>query len=257
MKIKNFKLKSAIAFLCLLSFSPSSTAMVVTQEKGIRKRPTRPSLRGGGKRGVPPGRGRRPGGTLSGDQAACTKTKTPVTALIPLDVVGQTAEDYPVFWFYLPQAPQSIERGEFSVLSSQIGTELYKTHFTLPEAPGLVSISLPRQPATALKVGETYRWNFKLYCQGNQTHRSDIRTSGKIERIPASRNQTAATTSVVWFDTFNKVAIALQNQPITQDRSTFKELLNSIELPELGTAPIIGPVLIESISEEVLEEAKI
>jgi hypothetical protein len=120
----------------------------------------------------PPDNQRTPGGALGGlpnsSNPSCKSTSKPLTALIPVKNPVLTTREHPTFLFYVPYASDEVRVGEFSLLvGPEEKTRLYKTRFTLPQTPGIVSITLPSAPEYALEEGQYYHWYFKLYCQTN------------------------------------------------------------------------------------------
>ena len=57
------------------------------------------------------------------------------------------------------------------VLNDQIGHRVYETEVELPEAPGIIRLSLP-VTAPVIEPGEPYQWFFKVYCQSSSSSSS-------------------------------------------------------------------------------------
>lgn len=127
--------------------------------------PPPPSTTGAPGQGVD-GAGAR--GCLESEPIAQT-SKKPLTALVPVysasEVVwGVTTAEHPTLWFYVPYLRPAT--GKF-VLQDGEENSVYEADLTLPETPGVVSISLP-STAPPLEIGKPYHWYFKVYCQSQQ-----------------------------------------------------------------------------------------
>jgi hypothetical protein len=150
--------------------------------------------------------------------------------------------------FYVPYASDDVRFGEFSLL---VGPEekqkLYKTRFTLPQTPGIVSITLPSAPEYALEEGQYYHWYFTLYCQSNTSSQPDVDVNGWVQRValtPERDRQINAATPDVWYDASANLAQSLRASP--QDaklKNDWLNLLKSIGLEDLAQEPLVGPVI--------------
>jgi hypothetical protein len=187
----------------------------------------------------------RPGGLFT---PSCKSTTRSLTALIPIKNPALTTREHPTFLFYVPDASDEIRVGEFSLLvGPQEKTRLYKTRFTLPQTPGIVSITLPSAPEYALEEGQYYRWYFKLYCQSNTSSQPDVDVNGWVQRValtPERERQIKAAAPDVWYDASANLAESLRALP--QDvrlRNDWLNLLKSIGLEDLAQEPLVGPVI--------------
>jgi hypothetical protein len=171
-----------------------------------------------------------------------------VTALIPVKNPVLTTREHPTFLFYVPYASDEVRVGEFSLLvGPEEKTRLYKTRFTLPQTPGIVSITLPSAPEYALEEGQYYHWYLKLYCQTNTSSQPTLDVNGWVQRValtPERERQIKAATPDVWYDTSANLALSLRASP--QDaklRNDWVNLLKSIGLEDLAQEPFVGPVI--------------
>lgn len=187
----------------------------------------------------PPKGRRRPGGSLSSATQECsTNTSDALTALTTQESQGFTKSQQPTFWFYVPYAASTLKGGEFS-LESKDTTRLYQTQFKFPETPGWVSVQVPKAAGNLLKADQYYRWYFNIYCQDNETTKPNMKVHGWVE--PMTRELEPDWYS---YDQADQLAQELQAvQPDDQAKAQWSDFLNRLDLGELVSAPIVGPVL--------------
>lgn len=195
----------------------------------------------------PPPNQRTPGGGLNSFKQDCSSSSNlPLTALIPVDQHTLSAVDTPTLLFYIPDRPENIVRGEFSLSTSDEKQRLYQLKFTLPQTPGIVSIRLPKLPQYDLKPGQLYRWYFKLECRSTSDTTPNLDINGWIQRAAnpsATQQQADTTTPLIWYDTIATLAAQRQAAPENPDlKQRWQQLLTSIDLEHLATAPFVGPV---------------
>ncbi len=208
---------------------------------------------------TPPDNQTKPGGGLGNGGSTninggniiistCKSTSKPLTALIPVKNPVLTTREHPTFLFYVPYASDDVRVGEFSLLvGPEEKTRLYKTRFTLPQTPGIVSITLPSAPEYALKEGQYYHWYFKLYCQSNTSSQPSIDVNGWVQRValtPERERQIKVAAPDVWYDALANLAESLRASP--QDarlRNDWANLLKSIGSEDLAQEPLVGSVI--------------
>lgn len=188
---------------------------------------------------TPPLNTTRSGGSLSASNT-CNSTNEPVIALVPVKNPVLTASEYPTFLFYIPYGSKDVSFGEFSILTwPNETTRLYRTRFTLPETPGIVSISLPALPKYALAENVSYHWYFKLYCKGSTSSNTDIKVDGWVQRVKLN----AAASPEIWYDALAQLGDRLRTSPQDSElRNRWRSLLKSIGSEDLAKEPLIGPV---------------
>lgn len=196
----------------------------------------------------PPDNQTKPGGGLDPSNSSCKSTNRPLTALIPVKNPVLTTSKHPTFLFYVPYASDEVRYGEFSLLVwPEEKTRLYKARFTLPQTPGIVSITLPSAPEYALAEGQYYHWYLKLYCQTNTSSQPDLDVNGSVQRValtPERERQIQAATPDVWYDASANLAESLRASP--QDaslRNKWVNLLKFINSEHLAQEPLVGSVI--------------
>lgn len=219
-----------------------------------------PSLSGRITFRVPSGQGAPRSGRARGGAARgnCPQTALPVTALVPsaplahapspTEVVGQTVEDYPTFWFYVPFALTPEQAAEFLLLDPE-GNLVYSTHLTdSQEQPGIIQVKLP-QTITPLQANTTYNWMFQVNCGTGDA----ISTWGEIQRValdPVLDTKLQGATQLeqaalyaehgIWYEALTTLAELHSKQPddpaITADWQGF---LQSTGLAEIQAQPLL------------------
>ena len=182
--------------------------------------------------GTPDGH-RTPGGTR-GD---CKQTNKLLSALVPKNGKGLTTAEHPVFWFYIPDAPEAIDSIEFSLhpLSGNESTTLYRTSLQLTKTPGVIGIPLPPSPEHSLKLNETYHWRLIVNCDRQQTSEDVLELEGWVTRVQPSPNQ------VIWYDELTNLAKRYLSEPQNPEiKKAWTELLKSVGLEGLAQAPLIS-----------------
>jgi hypothetical protein len=187
---------------------------------------------------------------------SCSSSNQTVTALTPVENPVFTIAEHPIFLFYVPDNPEQVRFGEFSIFTSDEKTRVYRIRFTLPPTPGIVSVGLPNLPEYTLAQDQSYRWYFKLYCQNNSSSESDLsdlsdssdlNVNGWVQRIePTSerQHQIERVSPDIWYDALANLAEKLRTAP--QDRmlqERWANLLSTIGLENLSSVPLVGPVI--------------
>jgi hypothetical protein len=178
---------------------------------------------------TPVGR-RTPGGSRGG---ACKQTDKPLTALVPENAQGLTTAEHPVFWFYVPDAPEDIHVIEFSVHDQNDTATLYRTSVQLSKTPGVVGIPLPPSPEHSLKLNESYHWRLIVNCDPNETSENVLELDGWVTRVQQSPNP--------WYDNLTNLAKRYLSEPQNPEvKTAWTALLKSVELEELAQAPLVS-----------------
>lgn len=226
-----------------LSNAPHTASALVTQ--AARKRPAPP-------RRLPPNRV-RPGGGLDTAKQSCQNSAQSLVALVPVENPVLTTSAHPTLLFYVADAAADIREGTFSVFTEDDKTRVYETRFTLPKAPGFISIQLPKSSKSSLQEGQSYQWYFKLYCQESNSSRADLYVNGWIQRVALTPDRQRAIDTLspeIWYDSLATTAQRLQATP--QDRALQKQWsdrLKLIGLENLATQPFILLVTQEAQSK--------
>jgi Domain of Unknown Function (DUF928) len=200
---------------------------------------------------TPPNRGtpNQTEGGASRDDAKCSedevKPNPPLMALMPTDSVVLTVAERPTFFIYVPKI--SAETAEF-VLKDENEDDIYKTRVTLPEKPGIISISLP-PTAKALETGKTYRWYFDLVCNSGKrlfvdrlsiqrTEPNPTLAEALKKAQPRDRPNLYAQNGI-WYDTLQTLAALRYASPNdTSLAADWKQLLESSGLKAIADQPL-------------------
>jgi hypothetical protein len=174
--------------------------------------------------GTPTSGKRTPGGTRGG---ACKQTDKqtdqPFTALVPENAQGLTAAEHPVFWFFIPDAPEDIQSIEFSLHDRNDTTTLYRTSLPLTRTQGVIGIPLPSSPEYSLKLNESYHWRLIINCDQTETSKAPMELDGWVTRVQQSRN--------LWHDELTNLAKRYLSEPENPEvKKAWVELMQSVDL---------------------------
>lgn len=196
---------------------------------------------------LPPNR-TTPGGGLNPASASCSAANEDLQALIPVNNPVLTAAAHPTFLFFNPIEASQVKYGEFSLLLWPGEQERhYHVRFTLPESPGIISVTIPSLPDYALVKDQVYRWYFQLYCSDNTSLQPDLTIVGSVQRValtPERTQQIQTSSPDIWYDSLARVAEQLQLSPQDpQLQNHWRTLLHSIQAEDLATTTFSGSVL--------------
>jgi hypothetical protein len=192
---------------------------------------------------------RTPGGTrtdLTSPKVpeACQQKAKPLTALVPIKgSESLTTAEYPILWFYIPDAPEDIQSIEFSLHDWKETTTLYRTSPQLTKTPGVIGIPLPPIPEHSLKLNEPYyKWYLVIKCTQKATLKvDDLKVMGSVKRVEQSLNPESPS-KVIWYDLLTNLAKRYLSNPQNTDiKKDWTELLKSVGLEGLAQEPLIQP----------------
>ncbi len=184
----------------------------------------------------------KPGGTRS-EPTVCKQTVKPLTALVPIKSnESLTTAEHPIFWFYIPYAPQDIHSIEFSLHDREDTLTFYHSSLQLTQTPGVIGIPLPSSPSYSLKHNETYRWRLIVSCDQNATPEDLVVLNGSVTRVPLSDNVESQSDGI-WHDELTNRAKRYLSEPQnTEVKNAWAELLNLVGLQELAQEPLVSSV---------------
>jgi len=196
----------------------------------------------------PPSGNRKPGGGLGESEVSCPSTNKPLTALMPVNSQGQTISEHPTFWFYIPYDPEDISTAEFSLLTQDEKTRIYRVSFQLPATPGIIGIRLPSSLPSPLEAGKFYHWYLKLNCTADTSSQSEPIVDGWVQRVTINPNSANSTIPPdIWYDTLTDLANRRLADPENEIlKNDWANLLKSVGLEELSSESLVGIV---SLSE--------
>ncbi|MCL1473061.1 DUF928 domain-containing protein [Argonema antarcticum] len=173
-----------------------------------------------------------------------------LTVLLPQSNLGLTVSQRPTFFAYVPKS--TAQKGLF-VLKDRNHREVYRKNFTLPNQPGIVSISLPAT-APPLEVGKMYEWNLLIVCSPDSNDQSgNAIAGGWIERIQPSQalvNQLKNAPPItvpalyakagIWHEAFGNLVKLRRNQPNDATLlANWGEMLKSVGLENFIQEPLV------------------
>jgi hypothetical protein len=165
------------------------------------------------------------------------QTDKPFTALVPENGKGLTTAEHPIFWFYIPDAPDDIHSIEFSVHDQDEKTTLYRTSLQLTKTPGVIGLPLPPSPHYSLKLNESYHWRLIINCDQKETSKDPIvlELEGWVTRVQQSPN--------LWHDELTNLAKRYLSEPENPEvKRAWVELLKSVGLEGMAQEPVVSVV---------------
>lgn len=190
-------------------------------------------------------------GARRGDpkQECRNNEKDSLRVLLPDSNFGYTLQDYPTFFWYMPQLKTKSERLELKI--RPVDGEFKTYQFTSNnQNAGVMSITLPAQ-MSALEEGKEYQWEIRLYC----TSQMFISATGNIQRLSTNNPQLASkleSASVedypailaqagVWYDALvTLVALRKENPSDTSLFADWTNLLKMIGFENIAGAPLLA-----------------
>lgn len=179
-----------------------------------------------------------------------------LTAIVPITkaatgqevVWGLTTANHPTFWFYLPYRAQDVHSARF-VLRTADNQLVYQTAVTLPNMPGVISLTLPTTVAP-LEIAKQYHWYFNIYCAERKPPTAIVH--GGIQRrslTPTLANQLAQATPQqqaelyfahgFWFDAVTAIGQLYSHNPqniaLAQN---WADVLHFVGLDAIASEPI-------------------
>jgi hypothetical protein len=175
--------------------------------------------------------------------------------LMPQSFYGTTIATHPTILVYLPAS--EAQEAVFSLKDEDRNLRYYVTVPTSGKA-GVYAFQMPTD-VPALAVNANYQWFVALKREGSLTPGSPF-VDGWIKRIEASPQLSAAMAASlaegdllaqakvlggagVWYDTVATLALLRSQQPESEAIAAhWNELLTSVELQDISSAPLIADV---------------
>lgn len=210
----------------------------------------------------PPATGTPKGNSTPGTtrpEAMCKQTSKPLTALNANNGNDFTASAYPSFWFYVPYSQNDVKRAEFLLLDGQEHKTIYHTAIQLAKKPGLIEITLPRNPQTSLNPNQNYRWYLMVNCYTSRSDEPDIVVDGWIQRkiVDGDRWQNLQTDESqklifytknnLWYDAVNYLAeLHFQYPHDAGIQAAWNNLLKRLNKESVAQEAFIGSITLSS-----------
>lgn len=169
--------------------------------------------------------------------------------LLPETNFGYTLQDYPTFFWYMPQLKTQPERLELKV--RPVGADSFKTYqlTSTNQNAGVMSVTLPPEMG-AFEEGTEYQWEVRVYC----TPQMFMSATGNIQRLSANNPQLESkleNASVedypailaqegVWYDALLTLAALRKENPNDSSLSAdWTNLLKIIGFENIASAPLV------------------
>ena len=202
---------------------------------------------------VPPNR-QAPSVTAGGaSRGGCFKDRQQLLkSLTPPDNLTLTTQEYPTFYWYIPES--NAKELQFEVRYDDSNPQTWqKITLPVPSKPGVISINLQNTNLPALKVGQTYHWFLRMVCTNDSGDRSgDAIVEGWIERTESNDLQQKLTgvdpsdradiyaAAGIWQDSVAILAELLRASPNDEAvAAKWQKLLSSAGLNQIANKPLV------------------
>lgn len=192
----------------------------------------------------PPKKRSAPSGpiTSTGTRSGCSgQSQTSLTALAPLQHVGQTVSSHPSFVWYVPDQEPRLLTFQLYQLSPAGKQLVYSTQ--LQSSPGLMQMTLPKDQS-GLSVNQRYSWQAVLFCDPNRPSTA-LLAGAEIDvvNMPASLSQVLASTQTpaeraqhyadagFWYDALYEVS-QLPSGKLSEQQAALLQDLATLETAE-------------------------
>jgi hypothetical protein len=195
---------------------------------------------------------------------------TPLTPVVPSELFGVTLRDYPTFWIYVPELPETAQL-EFAVTQWQFEEtpegeevrerEVYVGRFDAPTEGGIVPLSLPEETESGeaiapLEVEGDYTWFVRVICDPEHPTRygPEIWAEAWVKRLnpspefallldeaqPLVRYDLLAETGV-WYDALDRLARLRLEADTPERQAQWQQLLESVGLDAIDEEALLNP----------------
>ena len=204
---------------------------------------------------------RRDGGSRGGNNSCVGDSNSNLVALIPEESVGINSSASPKLFFYVPKVKQQ-KTLEF-VLRDEQDKLMYEAFLTT-EGAGIMSVDIPANLQANSRGEDTnYHWYLSMICNSQQRSRDivvegwmrqstiDVATKQELDNADPVVQAQMYHEEGFWFDALSVLANDAQSE--TEEpmvRAKWSELLESVGLKELATAPFVESEIVESSIKE-------
>lgn len=201
---------------------------------------------------------RREGGATRGP---CITDRKHLTALVPVSGIGQTIDQYPTIYWYMPKMSSKDALApalEFTLRDAK-DQKIYSAQYRLPKSadgivgtPGLMSLRVDK--SYPLQTGQEYNWELRLMCDSTDSDRSDDQiVEGGFKRVTADPNlvlrlQQATpqdrvaiyANAQLWYETLGTLIELRRDRPNDQNLAdAWDKLLNTVYLNKIAKEPLV------------------
>jgi hypothetical protein len=183
-------------------------------------------------------RATKPGGGQGDSDWACPTVEKEMRVIVQDGMNSFTTSSHPTLWFYIPYQADEIQSGSFSITTRDGTVSPYQTDFSLPQTPGVISVTVP---SSRLTSGEWYRWRIGLRCLGSTSSDSDLYIDGWIQFV----GQNNTTPHNGWsLDNLTRLGSGLSRDPNL--RAEWISLLTNSGMEDWAREPVVGSVVLRS-----------
>jgi hypothetical protein len=207
----------------------------------------------------PPKRGNPPvsagGSTRS---SSCLSRNKIVTPLIPANKLGLTFAEYPTFFWYVPRI--TVKTAKFLILTNKDQAVFYETSLTLPNKPGIISLTLPKN-TPPLAVGKTYHWYLTIVCDAEDSSENpsvdgwvertqpELSLSQALKKADLQKLPTIYADAGIWHEALISLVQLRRTQPNNiKVRLDWTQFLKSVGLNAIASEPLLDCCTFENSS---------
>ena len=183
------------------------------------------------------------------------------TALVPVSGIGQTIDQYPTIYWYMPKMSSKDALApalEFTLRDAQ-DQKIYSAQYPLTKSadgivgtPGLMSLRVDK--SYPLQTGQEYNWELRLMCDSTDSDRSDDQfVEGGLKRVAADPNlalrlQQATpqdrvaiyANAQLWYETLGTLIELRRDRPNDQNLAdAWDKLFNTVYLNKIAKEPLV------------------
>jgi hypothetical protein len=193
----------------------------------------------------------RSGARRGNPQQECrTNTNDELRVLLPETNFGESLQDYPTFFWYMPELKTQAEHLEFKIKPVNAdGFETYEFTSTNQKA-GIMNLTLPAQLGP-LKEGQEYQWEVRIYCTKDtfifaggyikrmSTEQPEL--TGKLENAQVEDYPSILAEYGIWYDALSILAGLRADEPTDTSLITdWENILKMIGFENISAMPLLA-----------------
>jgi hypothetical protein len=201
---------------------------------------------------------RREGGATRGE---CRMDEKSLTALVPVSGIGQTIDQYPTIYWYMPKMSSQKALApalEFTLRDAK-DQKIYTAQYPLAKSadgivgsPGLMSLRVDK--SYPLQMGQEYSWELRLMCDSTDSDRSaDLIVEGGFKRVAADPNLTLRlqqatpqdrvaiyANAQLWYEMLGTLIELRRDRPNDRNLAdAWDKLFNTVYLDKIAKEPLV------------------
>ncbi|MFM2062677.1 MAG: hypothetical protein RLZZ507_2347 [Cyanobacteriota bacterium] len=170
------------------------------------------------------------------------KKKNDLIAVTPKNNVITTIASNPTVYVYIDPNPG--KKAEFILVDGE--TDIYTTHFSLPDQAGIIKIGLPK--SVKLQANKTYTWQLRVICEDKAGNKDKFveglieptsLTSKQLTKIQQLKQPVEQAKLYAEYGIWAELVDVLTSNNNPELKKIWVKILESVELKEVANVPII------------------